>query len=519
MKKLILFIFIITSPLAVFADKGNISCDKKEINVGEQLVCRLSVDSLNEYNTINYNIKDIEGLSLVDVRSNYNDLWKVDNNKAYASSIVNGLQEFIILLFKADKDGIYKIEINNINFGLYDSDTMTNIDDLYYDIKVISKDNYLNDIKINNESIENFNKNTLYYEIDTLESEVEIEGILSNEFAKISGNGKVKINDEKTVVVLEVTSESGILKSYIIVINNLNYKENNTDNPLKDVIIKNNLGDTILIDFKSDIYKYDIEVSKKVNSINISGELSSKEYSFVKGYTDGEFKINSGNNVILIKTKDKTGNNKVYIFNIIKPIESLSDNSYLKSLDIDGYYLSFSKKVKNYNLDISRGSKKLNINAVAEDAGAIINIEGNENLKDGSAVKVIVTAADGTTTTYTIHIGIKGFNFMIVLYLIIPFSIIYLLIKKKENIIRIINNYRKLENMSYDKLLNKYLIVNGNKGITKFYDNLSEDTKKEILIEALTNKILINKTNKYLEIYRLSKKKVTKKKTNKKKKK
>lgn len=516
MKKFIIFIFIITFPLAVFADKGSISCDKKEINVGEQLVCRLSVDSLNEYNTINYNIKDIEGLSLVDVRSNYNDLWKVDNNKAYASSIVNGLQEFIILLFKADKDGTYKIEINNINFGLYDSETMTNIDDLYYDIKVISKDNYLNDIKINDESIENFNKNTLYYEIDTLESEIEIEGILSNEFAKISGNGKVKINDEKTAVVLEVTSESGILKSYIIVINNLNYKENNIDNPLKDVIIKNNLGDTILIDFKSDIYKYDIEVSKKVTSINISGELISKEYSFVKGYTDGEFKINSGNNVILIKIKDKNGNNKVYIFNIIKPIESLSDNSYLKSLDIDGYYLSFSKKVKNYNLDISKGCKKLNINAVAEDAGAIINIEGNESLKDGSAVKIIVTAADGTKTTYTIHIGIKGFNFMIILYLIIPFSIIYLLIKKKDNIIKFINNYRKLENMSYDKLLDKYFNINEDKGITKFYDKLSEDIKKEILIEALTNNILINKTNKYLEIYRSNKKK---KKPNKKKKK
>lgn len=512
----ICLLFIIF-PLVVFADSGSISCDKKEINIGEQVICRISVDSLSEYNVINYNIKENDGISLVDVRSNYSDLWKVDDSRAYASSIVNGLQEFGILLFRADKDGVYKLGVNNISFGLYDSDNFISIDDLNYDIKVISKDNYLSDIKVNGESLEDFNKNNLFYDIDTYDSEVDIEGVLSNEYAKISGNGKIKIsdNDEKVVVVLEVVSESGILKSYVININNLNYKDNKIDKSLKDVIFKNNLGDTLLIDFKSDVYKYDIEVSKKVSSVEISGVLSNKDCSFVKGFSDGKFKISSGNNIILIKVKDKNGDIKIYTFNIIKPIESLSGNSYLKSLDIDGYYLSFSKKVRNYNLDISRGCKKLNINAIAEDEQAIVSIENNYNLKDGSVVKIVVGAADGTTTTYNINIRVKGFNLMLIFYLIIPFGIIYILIRKRDSIINFINRYRSFDNMSYDKLLDKYFVINDGKGITKFFERLSDEVKKEILVEALSNNILANKTNKYLEVYKLSKKKGSKKKGNK----
>lgn len=517
MKRLWLLFFL---PLFVFADSGKISCDKSEVNVGEQIVCRLSVDSLSEYNVINYTIKDVDGISLVDVRSNYSDLWKVDSSSAYASSIVNGLQEFGILLFKADSDGVYSVGVSDISFGMYDSDSMISVDDLSYDIKVISKDNYLSDIKINGESLENFNKNTLFYEIDTFDSEIDVEGIVSNEFAKISGNGKIKIgeNDEKVVVVLEVVSESGIYKSYVVTVNNMNYKDNNVDRNLKDVIFKNNLGDTLLINFKSDVYKYDIEVSKKVSSVEISSVLSNKDCSYVKGFGDGEFKIKSGNNIILIKVKDKSGNIKVYTFNVIKPIESLSGNSYLKSLDIDGYYLSFSKKVRNYNLDISSGSKSLVINAVTEDDDAIVSIVGNDNLKDGSVVKVVVTAPDGTTSTYNINIGVKDFNFMIIFYLLIPFVLIYLIIRNRDSIIKFVNSYRSLENMSYEKLLDKYFVINKDKGITKFFDKLSDDVKRDILIEALSNKVLVNKTSRYLDIYRSSRKKSSKKKAKKKKK-
>ena len=49
--------------------------------------------------------------------------------------------------------------------------------------------------------------------------------------------------------------------------------------------------------------------------------------------------------------------------------------------------------------------KKLTINYVLDDENASVDIEGNKNLKDGSVVKVIVTAQDGTKKVYTLNIS------------------------------------------------------------------------------------------------------------------
>lgn len=508
-------------PLSVFAaDKVGINCDKKEVNVGDQVVCRLSINSNNEYNVIKYNIEEIDGLNLVDVRSNYSNLWKVNEESATSSSIVNGLQEFGILLFEATKDGVFNIDINNIEFGIYNSESLNKLENISYEVKVLSQDNYLSDIKINGESLSNFNKNTLFYDIDVSESEVDIEAILSNKYAKVVGDGKITIseNDQRVVVVLAVTSESNILRSYVITLNNLNYKNNNDDIFLKDIFLKNDSGDTLLVDFKSDVYRYDIEVSKKVNSINLSGVLSDNNLSFVKGYCGGKIKILPGNNIVLLKIKNKNNDYVVYVFNIIKPIDLLSDNSYLKSLDVSGFNLSFSKKVKNYYLEISRGSKKLDIEAVADDPLAVVSIEGNNNLKDGSVVKINVMAQDGTMTTYNINISIKGFNLLNVLYLIIPVCIILFIIKKRDFIVKFIKSINNLDNMSYDRLLGKYNDKYDNKGITNFYNKLGDDDKRLILIEALSKNILVNKTDRYIELYKKNKNnsKSSKKKVNRK---
>lgn len=502
-------LFIMFLPLGVFAaDKASINCDKKEVNVGDQVVCRLSINSSSEYNVVKYNIESMDGFNLVDVRSNYSNLWKVNGEGATATSIVNGLQEFGILLFEATSDGIFNVNINNIEYGVYNDESLKKLDNISYGIKVLSQDNYLTDIKINGVSLSDFNKNSLFYDVDVSDSEVDIEGVLSNKYAKLDGNGKVTIseNEEKVVVVLAVTSESNTLRSYVITLNNLNYKDSEDDVYLKDISLKNDLGDSLLIDFKSDVYKYDIEVSKNVNSVNLSGVLSDKDLSFVKGYSGGKIKLLPGNNVVLLKIKNKSNVNVVYVFNIVKPIDLLSNNSYLKSLNINGFDLSFSKKVKNYYLEISRGCKSLDIDATAEDPLAVINVDGNDNLKDGSVVRINVTAQDGTMSTYNVNISIKGFNMLSILYLLIPILIFIVLFKKKDLIVNFIKNINNYDNMSYDKLVDKYNDIYDVNGMTNFYNKLDLDDKRVILIEALTKKIMVNKTDKYLELYKKSKK-------------
>lgn len=516
MKKFILLFTFLLLPNVVFADNEFLlSCDKNKINVNDQVICRLSFKSDDEYNYIKYEIGELDGLSLVDVRSNYSNLWNVKNNEGVSQNVVSGLQEFGILLFKANESGEYDLKVKNISYGIYDSGELKDVKEVNMKVKVISDDNFLKSIKINDVEIEDFDINKFNYTYETDLTELNIEAVSNNNFASVSGNGKITLTKhlERVVVPIIVTSESGASRAYVVNIVNKNYVDNNIDKTLKDLIIKNDAGDTIIFNFKSDIYDYNIEVGRKVNYVNISPKILNKDCSFVKGFNGGKINIKSGNNIVLIKIVDKDGNEKTYVLNIIKPIESFSSNSYLKSIDIKGYNLKFSKKVRNYNLEIKRNDKSLDISPVLDDENASYVISGNENLKNGSVINITVTAPDTSNTVYTINISVKKVNMFVVIYLIIPVGLIYLGYKYKDNIVKTLKKKKAIEDLSYEELLTRYNLRYKDKGLTKFFDKLREEDKKMILIDSLKNNILVNKTNLYLDLYKVSRNSVKKKKS------
>lgn len=91
-----------------------------------------------------------------------------------------------------------------------------------------------------------------------------------------------------------------------------------------------------------------------------------------------------------------------------------SNNANLKSLDIKGddnsdVVLSpnFSSTVYNYSATVSGSVKTITINAIMEDVNATVTIEGNENLEDGSKIKILVTAQDGSKKEYTLTVSKK----------------------------------------------------------------------------------------------------------------
>lgn len=84
-----------------------------------------------------------------------------------------------------------------------------------------------------------------------------------------------------------------------------------------------------------------------------------------------------------------------------------SKNNNLKSLKVSEGTLSpdFNKDVTNYKLSVGKDVEKITVNAEAEDEKAKVEISGNEDLKEGAnTVKVIVTAENGDTKTYTISV-------------------------------------------------------------------------------------------------------------------
>lgn len=90
-----------------------------------------------------------------------------------------------------------------------------------------------------------------------------------------------------------------------------------------------------------------------------------------------------------------------------------SNDNYLKSLSIDNGSLSptFYRGITDYTVDISDIVDKttlssLTISAVTEDDGATIQGSGKVNLNYGdNTIKIIVTAKDKSTRTYTIKVN------------------------------------------------------------------------------------------------------------------
>ncbi len=93
-----------------------------------------------------------------------------------------------------------------------------------------------------------------------------------------------------------------------------------------------------------------------------------------------------------------------------KPAEEESDINTLSSLGIEGIELtpSFEEDVTQYTAHLPEDVTKLEITAKATDSKATVDIEGNEELKDGdNTITITVTAEDGSTKEYTIH-AVKG---------------------------------------------------------------------------------------------------------------
>lgn len=434
MKKCILLISIfLFFPIMVLADKKEdeviISCDSEKININEQVVCRVSVNSSNLFDKINYTIDLTEGLEIVDVRSNYEDLWEVKNNYAISKELNTGLQEFGIILLKSSESGEKKVTLKDIVLENSNNKEKYELKEISSDIKVISDDNLLKNITIDGKELENFNSNTLSYNyyIDDKVDKITIGGAANNEFSKVNGIGEIELslNNGKFVFPIEVISENGNAKVYLLNVIRDGFKGNGIIKELESLKITDNSNSVLLIDFKPDKYEYNINVGINTKFLNIKPSLQNDDLSFVKNYGERKVNLNYGDNVILIKIKDNEGEILTYTLNIIKPLVNKSDNNYIKSLYIKGYELGFNKRVKNYILSINKDDTKLNIKPVLDDEKASYEILGNSNLKEGSIIKIIVTASNQEKTTYQISIKIKDVNYLP--YILWPLGILGLI--------------------------------------------------------------------------------------------
>lgn len=511
MKKIFYLLLILLLPLNVKAeDEFIINCDKTDkINIGEQIVCRLSVNSEYVYNQIDFNLPDNNDFELIDVRSNYDKMWKIlkNDNKIITKSteLQSNLQEFGILLLKSKKSGEFSYQINEIKLTNNETTEFKDLKEVSTKLKVISTDNLLKEIRINDELITNFNPNTYVYNIPiTDEKTIKIDAVTNNEYAKINGTGEYKLSSkiEKYIFPITVISEDNTSKIYTLYFQRDNFKSNNIDKSLDGIIIKNDKGNNLILDFSKDTYEYNIDVDINTKSLDIKPTLNNDKLSFVKDFGEQTINLNSGNNIAIIKVIDEEGEVLNYVLNITKPLANKSSNNYIKSLNIKDYNLKFSKKVKTYTLTIKPQDTSLIIEPILDNKNAKYEIIGNKNLKEGSIIKIIVTAENEEKTTYKINIKIKKTNY---LHYFIILIVVILVIYALKNLLSLRN-----KNVKKSKVVNK----NNTKSVKKVTKKPTTTKKKTTSTTKKPNnsKSTRNPKNNY------TKKKTTKKTNSKKKK-
>lgn len=146
-----------------------------------------------------------------------------------------------------------------------------------------------------------------------------------------------------------------------------------------------------------------------------NGSTKSKTYTF-------KFKAkSSGTGSVAVKNSNVRGWDELLMtttngstsFKMMTKAEleaSYSKNNNLKSLSVEGYDITpeFNKDTLEYSLELENGIESITVNATKEDSTASISGTGEIALSEGvNQVKVVVTAQNGSTKTYTINVTVK----------------------------------------------------------------------------------------------------------------
>lgn len=174
-------------------------------------------------------------------------------------------------------------------------------------------------------------------------------------------------------------------------------------------------------------------ITVKANNVAGTISLSSSNGSVLSGgatgvWVDNEiktfsFQANSAGNATITLTPTNladydtndvyTASKSVTVTVKEKQIVVLSSDSSLSGLSVENATLSpdFSSSTKEYSVSLEPETTSININATANHSGASISGAGAREVTDGdNRLEVVVTAENGTTSTYVINANVKEYD-------------------------------------------------------------------------------------------------------------
>lgn len=315
---------------------------------------------------------------------------------------INKLMEFKFRVLDNSKTGLTKI---------YEMDGETSVNcikdekeilcgnsynsELKYNI-LSSKVNTLSSIKIDGKKINNFDENIREYniEFDGSKESINIEAVKKDDKESIIGDiGTRSLEYGLNKFNIEVTSESGDKKTYTI-------NATRKDNRSKDNFLKNiKLSDGI-IQFKTDITDYAVEVKNEVEKITIIATLNDSKARFKEDFSKKEIELIEGINKVSITVIAENGDERVYSINITR---KLSGNNTLKELIVNNEPITLNKGEFLYYYTVKNDVESVNIRALANDSNANVVVNNIDTLEVGTnEIGITVTAPNGDVVNYTV---------------------------------------------------------------------------------------------------------------------
>lgn len=297
----------------------------------------------------------------------------------------------------------------NLKYGLNEIKIVVTAEDgsrKEYTLKVTKNDNRssnnnLKSLSLSDVKISFVNSKITYNvevdsKIETITIKAELEDSKAN-FVQEFEPRKINLKYGANKVLIKVRSENNQEKVYTININRKDDRSNN--NYLKEIELSNG---KIKFDKNTTEYKVSVPYETQNFTINAIAEDKKSKVEVVGGT-----ELLLGENIFTIKVTSENEEVKEYKIIVTREekIEITSSNK-LKNIEIEGYKLDFDPN--EYYYVVKTNSKKLNIKVTLEDKNSSYKINGNNDLKDGSVISIIVTDKDGNNNIYKLMIVEKS---------------------------------------------------------------------------------------------------------------
>ena len=191
-------------------------------------------------------------------------------------------------------------------------------------------------------------------------------------------------------------------QEYQVSPNALNLVVTREDNRSKVNTLSSLTISDVKINFKPDLKTYIATVPNKVKSVKVTSTLTDSKSSYVNGFGNRTVNLNEGDNEILIKVTAENGGEAVYT---IKITREKSDNAKLKKLVVNKKEIKLKEDTLLYTVNVENDVTKAEVEAVAEEESAKVEIGEIKELQEGNnRITITVIAANGTKKVYNVNV-------------------------------------------------------------------------------------------------------------------